>query len=225
MIGAGDSLQLSRQTPGEMATRSSLQATILGSAMSSPLINAIAGLHSPDAAVRLAAASEAHAAGRTPAKQAAQAWLADEELGPLLLAPKPEITVGLAVPRETFAKIRAANGVSCLAEVPSEQDAEEFELHFSGGPSLDILTSRAPGGDGAIARYLEKFGEGVQQVEFRCLNVDKATEILKEKFGVAAIYPETRPGSDGTRVNFFLVSLPDKGKVLIELYERMATKS
>ncbi len=52
-----------------------------------------------------------------------------------------------------------------------------------------------------------------------------ATDILKEKFGVAAIYPETRPGSDGTRVNFFLVPLPDKGKVLIELYERMATKS
>ena len=129
------------------------------------------------------------------------------------------MTVGLAVQRETFAKIRAANGVSRLADVPSDQDAEEFELHFDGGNSLDILTSRAPGGDGAIARYLGKFGEGVQQVEFRCLNVDRATEILKEKFGVSAVYPETRAGADGTRVNFFLVKLPETGKILIELYE------
>jgi hypothetical protein len=192
--------------------------------MSSPLTNAIAGLFSQDAAARLAAANEVHATGRKPAKEAAKAWLADEELGPLLLGSKPEITVGLAVPRETFAKIRAANGVSRLAEVPSDQDAEEFELHFAGGASLDILTSRAPGGDGAIARYLEKFGEGVQQVEFLCTDVDRATAILKEKFGLAAIYPETRPGADGTRVNFFLVRLPDKSKVLIELYEAAPNK-
>jgi hypothetical protein len=36
---------------------------------------------------------------------------------------------------------------------------------------------------------------------------------------VPAIYPETRPGADGTRVNFFLVAAPDAAKVLIELYE------
>ncbi len=122
--------------------------------------------------------------------------------------------MGLAVQRETFSKIRAAHSVSRLAEVPSDQDAEEFELHFANGVSLDILTSRAPGGDGAIARYLGKFGEGVQQVEFRCSNVDRATEILKEKFGVSAVYPETRPGADGTRVNFFLMPVPGGGKVL-----------
>jgi hypothetical protein len=56
-------------------------------------------------------------------------------------------------------------------------------------------------------------------VEFRCSNVDRATEILKEKFGVSGIYPEPRPGADGTRVNFFLMPVPGGGKVLIELYE------
>ena len=84
---------------------------------------------------------------------------------------------------------------------------------------MDILTSRAPGGYGAIAKYLAKFGEGVQQVEFRCLDVDRATEILKEKFGIAPVYPETRAGADGTWVNFFLVAVPGGGKILIELYE------
>ena len=63
----------------------------------------------------------------------------------------------------------------------------------------------------------------MQQVEFLCANVDRATEILKEKFKMAPVYPATRPGADGTRVNFFLVASPDGGKVLIELYQA-ATK-
>lgn len=121
--------------------------------------------------------------------------------------------------RETFNRIRIANGTPSLAEVPPDQDAEEFELHFAHEISLDLLTTREPGGDGVIARYLSKFGEGVQQVEFQCTNVDRATEILKEKFKVAPVYPATRPGADGTRVNFFLVTSPDGGRVLIELYQ------
>ena len=187
--------------------------------MSSALTTAIASLGSAESSTRDRAAAEIYAAGRKTAEQAVESWRTDEELARLLLGKERELTVGLAVQRETFAKIRAANGVARLAEVPSDQDAEEFELHFSGGVSLDILTSRAPGGDGAIARYLGKFGEGVQQVEYRCLNVERATEILKEKFGVTAVYPETRPGADGTRVNFFLVPVPGCGKILIEFYE------
>lgn len=187
--------------------------------MSSPLTAAIAGLCSGDPSVREGAAAEICAAGRGPAERVAAMWWSDTELNELLLGPRPEVTVGVAVQRETFSKIRTANGVSRLADVPSDQDAEEFELHFSSAVSLDILTSRAPGGEGAIARYLGKFGEGVQQVEFRCTNVDRATELLKEKFGVAAVYPETRAGADGTRVNFFLVPVPGDGKILIEFYE------
>jgi hypothetical protein len=187
--------------------------------MSSPLNDAIARLCSPEASVREAAAAEIFASGRAPAERVAEGWWNDEELSRLLSGPKPEVTVGLAVQRETFSKLRVVHSVSSLAEVPSDQDAEEFTLCFADGTCLDILTSRAPGGDGAIASYLEKFGEGVQQVEFRCKNVGRATEILKEKFGVAAIYPETRPGADGTRINFFLMPVPGAGKVLIELYE------
>jgi hypothetical protein len=189
------------------------------SSPSTPLDAAIVGLCSAEASVREAAAADIYAVGRAPAERVTETWRSDPELLGLLSGPKPEVTVGLAVQRETFSKIRAAHSVSRLAEVPSDQDAEEFELRFADGVSLDILTSRAPGGEGAIARYLGKFGEGVQQVEFRCANVERATEILKEKFGVAAIYPETRAGADGTRINFFLVASAEGGKVLIELYE------
>lgn len=187
--------------------------------MSSPLMAAIAGLSSAVPSVRQAAAAEVYRLGRAAAGIAVTEWWAEEELSVLLHGPKPTITVGVAVQRETFNRIRLANGTPRLAEVPPDQDAEEFELHFPPEIVLDILTTREPGGSGAIAKYLAKFGEGVQQVEFLCANVDRATEILKEKLKTAPIYPATRPGADGTRVNFFLVASPDGGKVLIELYQ------
>jgi len=190
--------------------------------MTSALSNAIAGLCSPEYRVRLAAALEIYRAGRAPADRAVYSWWGDAEFSRVLLGPNPIVTVGLAVERETFAKIRAANGGPRLASVPPDQDAEEFELYFPDGISLDILTTREPGGSGAIARYLAKFGEGVQQVEFRCLDVDRATSILKEKFDIAPIYPATRAGADGTRVNFFIVPAPGTGKVLIEFYEAVS---
>lgn len=191
--------------------------------MSSQLSNAIANLSSGDDSVRAAAAGEIFHDGRAPADRVVSDWLTVSEFFALVRGPKPVVTVGLAVERETFFKIRVANGTPRLAEVPSDQDAEEFELHFPEGISLDVLTTRAPGGPGAIAGYLAKFGEGVQQVEFRCSNVDRATEILKDKFGVSPIYPAARLGANGTRVNFFLVPNPDGGKVLIELYQPAAT--
>lgn len=187
--------------------------------MGNPLSEAVAGLSSAAPSARKAAAEEVYRLGRAVAGIAVANWWSDEELSALLLAPNPVITVGVAVPREAFNRIRIANGTPRLAEVPPDQDAEEFELHFAEEISLDLLTTREPGGDGALARYLSKFGEGVQQVEFRCMNVDRATEILKEKFKIAPVYPATRAGADGTRVNFFLVASPDGGKVLIELYQ------
>jgi hypothetical protein len=187
--------------------------------MSSPLAPAIANLCSSDPSVRLAAAMEIYRSGRAPADQAVASWWGNPELS-ALLGPDPLITVGLAVERPTFLRIRNTNGEPPLAHVPPDQDAEEFELHFPDSISLDVLTTRAPGGPGAIARYLAKFGEGVQQVEFRCIDVDRATAILKELFGVVPVYPQTRAGADGTRVNFFLVPALGAGKVLIELYER-----
>jgi hypothetical protein len=198
------------------------QATIPAGPMSSPLAQSIADLSSADSSKKLAAAGEIYRLGRATAGSATAGWWAESELSELLLGPNPAITVGLAVQRETFGRIRIANGTPRLAAVPPDQDAEEFELHFAGGISLDILTTREPGGSGAIAKYLAKFGEGIQQVEYRSTNVDRASQILKERFRVSPVYPETRNGADGTRVNFFLVASPDGGKVLIELYETQA---
>lgn len=178
----------------------------------------IAELASDDASVRQRAAERIFASGRSLAEPALQQWRTHSEFA-RLLGEKPEVTVGLAVKPETFARIREANGWPRLAEVPAEQDAAEFALHFEACVALDVLTSREPDGLGAIAKFLMKIGEGVQQVEFRCSNVDRATAILRDHFDIRAIYQETRPGADGTRVNFFLVAGADGKKVLIELYE------
>jgi hypothetical protein len=176
-------------------------------------------LASGDSAERQAAADEIFRAGLSLAERATRDWLVDAEFTSLLGTP-PQMTVGLAVGPATFELIRKASGSPRLAEVPPDLDAEEFELHFAGGVSLDVLTSNSPGGKGAIARYLARFGEGIQQVEFLCTNLDRATQILREKFAITPIYAETRPGADGTRVNFFLVTTPEHERVLLELYEK-----
>lgn len=95
----------------------------------------------------------------------------------------------------------------------------EFELHFPDGILLDILTTREPGARGALARFLDRQGEGIQQVELPVADVDRAAALVRERFALTPIYPATRPGADGTRVNFFLVPVPAGGKVLIEMVE------
>ena len=175
---------------------------------------------SPDE--RANAGAEIYRSGHRRATQATHLWWSNAELAKLC-GTNPAATVGLAVQPLTFAKIRAANNFPRLAEVPPEQEAAEFELHFPGGVALDVLTTRAPEGSGAIARFLARQGEGIQQVEFSCENVDRAATVLREQFGIQPVYPSKRPGADGTHVNFFLVTTADGAKVLIELYERGGT--
>ena len=171
------------------------------------------------------AASEIFQQGVELAGAATAKWLADAELAGLFVMREfnsPETTVGLAVERENFSRIRIANGSPRLAGVPPDQDAEEFELHFERGVRLDLLTTKDPQGAGAIAGFLQKFGEGIQQIELLVREVDRATEILRYRFDLEPIYAKTRAGADGTRVNFFLAPTPHGKKVLIELVEAAA---
>jgi len=183
-------------------------------AISSPTL--IAKLASADPAARQSAAAALYRSGRALADAAVAPWRSDTEFAALLTG---AVTVGVAATPENFDKIRAANGSPRLADVPPDQDAKEFELHFEGNVALDILTTVNPGGTGAIARFLQKLGEGIQQVEYVVKDVDIATEILRSRLGQQPVYPHTRPGADGTRVNFFLAGTPEGKKVLIELVE------
>lgn len=176
---------------------------------------AIAKLASDNAGERRVAASWLYIKGCRLADAATRALCEDADFAPLLLG---RSTVGIAVHPKTFEKIRRANGEPRLADVPPDLDAQEFELHL-GKASLDVITTRTLEASGAIAKFLEKFGEGIQQVEYSVRDVDRATHILRKRFGVEPIYPRARAGADATRVNFFLAATPVGKKVLIELVE------
>lgn len=183
---------------------------------SAPVGHLVAALASANPSVRNDAARELHRRGRAQADAAISSWRQIPEISTLI---SDRCTVGIAVKPENFAKMRRVLGNPRFADVPPDQDAEEFEWSVDAGIHLDILTTRQPAGDGAIARFLARIGEGIQQVEFVTENVDRATELLRSRLGVQPVYPETRSGADGMRVNFFLVSVPPSEKVLIELVE------
>jgi tellurite resistance protein TerC len=192
-------------------------------------------LADPVQAQRARVAQDLYSQGQIRTLNWSTEWSEDEEFRALVVRDQyiqsngesvssPRLTIGIAVLPLTFEKIRIANGSPPLADAPADQDVLEFELEFSqsGMPyvRLDILTTKTPGGNGAIARFLGKFGEGIQQVEIDVTDVDRATEILRTRFKIEPIYPATRPGANGTRVNFFLVNSRDDKKVLVELVEQ-----
>ena len=175
----------------------------------------IGELADADPEKRAAAAERLYHEGASLCSAATSEWMKDAEFRGLV---RPGgCVVGIAVAPKSFEAIRAANGFLRLADVPPDQDAMEFEMELA-GHHFDILTTREPGGAGAIARYLQRFGEGIQQIEINVTNVDRATEILRKRFGLEPVYPATRPGADGTRVNFFLAPAGGK-KALVELVE------
>ncbi len=185
----------------------------------------IAQLARADAAEREQAARELFRRGCALAEPALRTWFANPEFRALVRSGGPLLTVGIAVTAARFEEIRARCGQPRLAEVPSEQDAREFEMQFAHGVRLDILTPRDPAGNGALARFLERFGEGIQQVECDVRDVARATEILRTQFTLQPVYPEPREGADHTRVNFLLVPVAEDQKVLIELVEIPPRKS
>jgi hypothetical protein len=188
----------------------------------------VLALSDPNPAARETAAAEIFARGCEFARSAVQQWLVDEELARNFLtgsSHEPQETVGLAVEPDNFERIRSAFGSPPLADVPSGQDALEFEIEYPIGVRLDILTTNRPTGSGAIARFLQKFGEGIQQVELLVQSVDTATQILRARFGIVPVYPAARAGANATLVNFFLAPAAGGGKVLIELVQTSGSEA
>jgi len=179
----------------------------------------ISKLAGADAKERETAAYALFRLGCASAEPVLKRWFADPEFRALVPRGGVLLTVGLAVQPPTFEAIRARFGQPPLAEVPVDQDVLEFELSFAHGVRLDVITPRTATGEGAIAKFLARFGEGIQQVECDVRDASRATEILQQRFQVQPIYPQIRAGANQTRVNFFLVPIADNLKLLIELVE------
>jgi len=218
-----------------MVKPSQKKSRLIARSVPAPTPQLIHRLADQDRAQRIQVAQDLYRHGQGRTLHWLDEWSKDQDLRALLVQDQylrpdgkkiswPKITVGIAVLPETFQKIRAANASPPLADAPADQDVMEFELEFAKSGMthvrLDILTTKAPGGNGAIASFLGKFGEGIQQVEIDVTDVDRATEILRARFKVDPIFPAAHSGANGTRVNFFLVTAWNNQKVLVELVEQ-----
>ena len=184
----------------------------------------LARLAAAGAAERESAAGEIFRRGCSAAEPVLKKWFADPEFRQLVPGRGPLLTVGVAVEAAQFEEIRRRAGQPRLAQAPPDQNVLEFELQFPHGVRLDVLTPRDAAGPGAIARFLARFGPGIQQVECEVRDVSRATELIRARFGLDPVYPEVRAGADDTRVNFFLAPAAEGRKVLIELVEVSDTK-
>ena len=184
-----------------------------------PIAALLARLGGADAADRQGAAAEIFRQGCAAAEPVLKQWFAEAEFRALIAGRGPLLTVGVAVEPAQFEEIRRRWGPVRLAQAPPDQDVQEFELQFSHGVRLDILTLRDPSGEGLIARFLKRFGAGIQQIECEVRDVARATNVIRSRFALEPVYPEPRAGADGTRVNFFLAPAAEGRKVLIELVE------
>ena len=99
-------------------------------------------------------------------------------------------------------------------EINESQGIEEAMLDLADGTRIQLL---APlNSDSTIAKFLERSGEGMQQLAFRVTDIDEAmAKVLSA--GMRLIYPESRVGTAGSRINF--VHPKDVGGVLVELVE------
>jgi methylmalonyl-CoA/ethylmalonyl-CoA epimerase len=100
-------------------------------------------------------------------------------------------------------------------EVNEEQGVREAMLAVGeSGSCIQLLAPLTP--DSTIAKFLDRSGEGIQQVAYGVDDIDAVSEQLRSR-GLRLLYDEPRRGTAGSRVNF--VHPKDAGGVLVELVE------
>ncbi|MBK1786047.1 methylmalonyl-CoA epimerase [Prauserella cavernicola] len=105
-------------------------------------------------------------------------------------------------------------------EVNEEQGVREAMLRApgdAGGPAVQLLAPLRP--DSTIGKFLDTKGPGLQQLAYRVTDVEAAADALRAK-GLRLLYPESKRGTAGSKVNF--VHPKDAGGVLVELVEPAA---
>ena len=103
-------------------------------------------------------------------------------------------------------------------EVNEEQGVREAMLAVGdSGSCIQLLAPLTP--DSTIAKFLDRSGEGIQQVAYGVDDIDAASAELRSR-GVRLLYDEPRRGTAGSRVNF--VHPKDAGGVLVELVQAAA---
>jgi methylmalonyl-CoA/ethylmalonyl-CoA epimerase len=99
-------------------------------------------------------------------------------------------------------------------EVEKTEDFGGMRIAFLpiGDTEFELLQPTDP--DGALAKFVEKRGEGVQHIALRVDDVAKSLEELKAK-GLRALDEKPRPGAGGASIAFFHPK--STGGVLLEI--------
>jgi methylmalonyl-CoA/ethylmalonyl-CoA epimerase len=82
------------------------------------------------------------------------------------------------------------------------------------GSCVQLLAPLRP--DSPIGRFLERSGEGIQQLAYGVEDIEATCATLRER-GVRLLYDEPRRGTAGSRINF--IHPKDAGGVLVELVQ------
>lgn len=126
--------------------------------------------------------------------------------------------VGIAVPDldealEFYARTFDLHSVH--EEVNEDQGVREAMLAV--GDSDTRIQLLAPlSADSTIAKFLDRNGQGIQQLAYRVADIEAVSAQLRDR-GVRLLYDAPRCGTAGSRVNF--VHPKDAGGVLVELVE------
>ena len=100
-------------------------------------------------------------------------------------------------------------------EVNEEQGVREAMLAVGdSGSCIQLLAPLRP--DSPIGKFLERSGEGIQQVAYGVDDIDAVSADLRGR-GVRLLYDEPKRGTAGSRVNF--VHPKDAMGVLVELVQ------
>jgi methylmalonyl-CoA/ethylmalonyl-CoA epimerase len=151
--------------------------------------------------------------------------MTDSPLTPSLGLPDHLFTaidhVGVAVPDldEAIAFYETTFGLKEIhREVNEEQGVAEAMLAVGETDSkIQLLAPLTP--ESTIAKFLDRNGQGIQQLAYRVTDVEQAMEILKSR-GVRLLYDAPRRGTSDSRINF--VHPKDAGGILVELVEPAA---
>ena len=126
--------------------------------------------------------------------------------------------VGIAVPDLDDALTFYADTFGLHAiheEVNEEQGVREAMLAVGdSGSCIQLLAPLSE--DSTIAKFLDRNGQGIQQLAYRVTDIDEVSAVLRER-GVRLLYDAPKRGTSDSRVN--VVHPKDAGGVLVELVE------
>lgn len=126
--------------------------------------------------------------------------------------------VGVAVPDldDAIAFYRDSLGMELAHEETNEEQGVREAMMRVGdsGSCIQLLAPLTP--ESTIAKFLDRNGQGMQQLAYRVEDIDAVCATLRER-GLRLLYDTPKRGTSNSRVNF--IHPKDARGVLVELVE------